>query len=170
MNLALKLRLTYGSLVNTYVDLCTIWADAPIEIRALAQEDRLQILKTLEAQAAPDAVVSESPDVQIPQNKRQMSEPALHTPVLHTPVCRILKISCRCLSRLLIRQMRRILKMSCRCLSRLLTLPLNVTVSLEVLRWKGPKGCSMQIGVSALAPEKSVHMPIAVMYSFVSST
>ena len=66
MNFALKLCLTYGSLMNTYVDLGTIWADAPMEIRARAQEDRLQILKTLEAPAAPAAVVSESQDVQNP--------------------------------------------------------------------------------------------------------
>ena len=44
--------------MDTYVDLGMIWADTPIEIRARAQEDRLQILKRLEAQAAPDAVVS----------------------------------------------------------------------------------------------------------------
>ena len=69
MSLALKLLQKYGSLVDTYVDLGTIWADAPIEIRARAQEDRLQILKRLEAQAAPDAVISGSPDVQNPQNK-----------------------------------------------------------------------------------------------------
>ena len=52
MNLAFKLRPKYGSLVNTYVDLGTIWADALIEIRAQAQEDRPQVLKSLEAQAA----------------------------------------------------------------------------------------------------------------------
>ena len=46
-------------------------------------------------------------------------------------------------------------------------LPLNVTVSPEVLSWKG---CQMQIGFSALAPTKSVHMSIAVMYSFFSNT
>ena len=39
-------------------DLGALWADAPIETRALAQEDSFQILKRLEAQAAPDAVVS----------------------------------------------------------------------------------------------------------------
>ena len=61
MMLALKLRPKYWSLVDTYVDLGTIWADAPIEIRVQSKEDRLQILKTLEAQAAPNAVVSESP-------------------------------------------------------------------------------------------------------------
>ena len=59
MNLALELRPKYGrSMVREYVDLGTIFADAPIEIRALAQEDRLQMLKRLEAQAAQDAVVS----------------------------------------------------------------------------------------------------------------
>ena len=77
---ALELRLTYWSMVLEYVDLGTIFADAPIEIRALAQEDRLQMLKRLEAQATQDAVVSESPDVQNPQNKQRMSEPALNLP------------------------------------------------------------------------------------------
>ena len=83
MNLALELRPTYGSMVNTYVDLGTIFAYASIEIRA--QEDRLPILKRLEAQGAQDAVVSESPDVQNPQNKRPMSEPALHMPDVQDP-------------------------------------------------------------------------------------
>ena len=46
MNLALELRPTYGSMVREYVDLGTIFADAPIEIRARAQEDRLQMLKS----------------------------------------------------------------------------------------------------------------------------
>ena len=64
MQLALGLRPTYGGMVNTYVDLSTILAVAPIEMRARAQEDRLQILKRLEAHGAQDAVVSESPDVQ----------------------------------------------------------------------------------------------------------
>ena len=57
MNLALELRPTYGSMVREYVDLGTIFADAPIEIRARAQEDRLQMLKRLEAQATQDAKV-----------------------------------------------------------------------------------------------------------------
>ena len=47
--------------------------------------DRLQILIRLEAQAAPDAVVSESPDVQNPQNKKPISKPALHTPDVQDP-------------------------------------------------------------------------------------
>ena len=47
MMLALKLHLKYGSLVNTYLYLSMIWADAPTIIRALAQEDRLQILKQI---------------------------------------------------------------------------------------------------------------------------
>ena len=38
MNLAIELRPTYGSMVNTYVNLGTIFADAPIEIRAQAQQ------------------------------------------------------------------------------------------------------------------------------------
>ena len=46
--------------MDTYVDLGTIFANALIEIRAQAQEDRLQILTTLEALEAPDAVVFES--------------------------------------------------------------------------------------------------------------
>ena len=64
MNLALELCPMYWRMVDTYDDLGMIFADAPIEIRAQAQEDRLQILKRLEAQAAPDAVVSKSPDEQ----------------------------------------------------------------------------------------------------------
>ena len=72
-------------MVREYVDLGTIFADAPIEIRARAQEDRLQMLKRLEAQAAQDAVVSESPDVRNPQNKRPMSEPALNSPDVRNP-------------------------------------------------------------------------------------
>ena len=55
--LVLMLRQKYGRLMDTYVNLI-IYADAPIEIRARAQEERLLILETLEAQAAPDAVVS----------------------------------------------------------------------------------------------------------------
>ena len=47
MNLALKLHPTYGSLVDTHIDLGTIWAYAPIEIRTRAQEDRLQIHKKI---------------------------------------------------------------------------------------------------------------------------
>ena len=117
-----------------------------------------QILKRLEAQAAPDAVVSESPDVQNPQNKQPMSEPALHTPDVQDPQNKQPMSQ----PRLLIRQMRRILKTSGKCLSRLLTLPLNVAVSHEVLRWKG---CPMQIGFSALAPRKSVHIIIAIIIS-----
>ena len=93
---ALKLRPKYWSLVDTYVDLGTIYVDAPIEIRALAQEDRHRILKTLEVQAAPDAVPG-FPNLQM---------------------CKILKISGRCMSRLFMRHMCRILKI--KCLSQLL--------------------------------------------------
>ena len=50
---------------------------------ARAQQDSLQILKTLEAQVAPDAAVSEMPEVQNPQNKRLMSEAAPHTSAQH---------------------------------------------------------------------------------------
>ena len=49
----------------THVNLSTIFANSPIEIRAQAQEDRLQILKTLEALEAPDAVVFESTTLKI---------------------------------------------------------------------------------------------------------
>ena len=63
MILVLKWRLKYWSLVDTYVDLTTMYDEAPIEFKALAQEDRLQILKTLEAQATPDSVVSKQPNV-----------------------------------------------------------------------------------------------------------
>ena len=124
MMLVLILCQKYWSLVDTDMTLGKIFANAPIVIRAMAQEDRLQILKTLEDQAAPDAVVSKSPDVQNPQNKRQMSEPVLHPPDVQDP-----QINCQCLGLLLICQMHRILKISCQCLSRLLTLLLNVTVS-----------------------------------------
>ena len=85
MMLQLKLLPKHGSLVEPYVDLGTIYAEAAIEFKARAQEDRLQILKSLEVQAAPDAVVSKSPDVQNPQNKRPMSEPAPHTPDVQHP-------------------------------------------------------------------------------------
>ena len=50
-----------------------------------AQEERLQILKTSEAQTAPDAVVSKPPDVQNLQNKRPMYELVLHTPDVQDP-------------------------------------------------------------------------------------
>ena len=53
MNLALELRPTYGSMVREYVDLGTILADAPIEIRARAQEDRLQMLKRFRVHESP---------------------------------------------------------------------------------------------------------------------
>ena len=69
------------SLVDTYVNLGTIYAEDPIEFKAQAQEDRLEILKTLGAQAAPHAVVSESPNVQNPQNKRLMSNRMYRLPV-----------------------------------------------------------------------------------------
>ena len=44
--------------MDTYFDLGTIYAEATIEFKAWAQEDRLQILKTMEAQAAADTMVS----------------------------------------------------------------------------------------------------------------
>ena len=142
--------------MDTDIDLGTIYADAPIEIRARAQEDRLRILKTLEVQAAPNAVVSESPILKI--SGRCMSRRFIRQ------MCRILKI--RCLSRLLMpkTEMRRILKISGRCLSRLLTLPVNVTVSPEALCWK------LRLRVGAVdSASKSVHIAIVRMYSFVSS-
>ena len=63
MMLTLKLHPKYWSLVDTYktcpsqyyICLC------PKEIRALAKKVRLQILKTFEAQEAPDALVSKVP-------------------------------------------------------------------------------------------------------------
>ena len=147
---ALKLRPKYGSLVDTYVDLCTIWADAFIEIRAQAQENRLQILKIFEAHPAPDAVVPESPDVQIPQNKQptRMSEPALYKagaqdpqnklpmpkPAFDTPDAQDPQHE-RPMSKPAVH-----------------TSAKRHCVSL-VHRWKG---CPMQIGFSALASTKSV--------------
>ena len=97
-------------MVDTYVDLGTIHAEALIEFKARAQEDRLQILKTLEAQAAADTVVSESISSKY---KRLMSEPALHTPEVAPPLkWRILKINGLCLSLLFICQMCKTLKIS----------------------------------------------------------
>ena len=49
-------------------------AGAPIEMKAHAQEDRLQILKKLEAPDAQLAVVSDSPDVQGTQNTTPLQE------------------------------------------------------------------------------------------------
>ena len=51
--------LEFGGQSDPNVNLSTIHAEASIEIKALAQEHRLQILKTLDAKVAPDAMVSE---------------------------------------------------------------------------------------------------------------
>ena len=80
--LKLNLCLKFWSLLDTYIDLSTIYADAPNEMKSLAQEDRLQIPKTLDAQTAPDAnhaKVLELSDVQDPHNKPELprSEQAL---------------------------------------------------------------------------------------------
>ena len=58
--LALKLRPKFrvASLLDTLEDLTTVYAGAPIEIKFEAQDDRLQLLQALEAQGAPDVVVS----------------------------------------------------------------------------------------------------------------
>ena len=56
--LELKLRLKFASLLDTLQDLTTVYAEAPIEIKAEAQNDRLQLLQALEVHGAPDAVVS----------------------------------------------------------------------------------------------------------------
>ena len=71
---------SYESLVDTYVRLSTKNANATIEIKALAQDNSLQILKTLKAQAAPDAMVSKLPDVQNPQKKQRKD---VHIPIVH---------------------------------------------------------------------------------------
>ena len=60
--LDLKLHLRYRSLVDTFVHLSSMYANAFIEIKVLAQEDVLQILKR-SAQAASNAVVSKAPVV-----------------------------------------------------------------------------------------------------------
>ena len=56
--LALKLHPKFGSLLDTLENLTTVYAGAPIEIKFEAQDDRLQLLQALEAQGAPDVVVS----------------------------------------------------------------------------------------------------------------
>ena len=52
----------------------------PIKTKGEAQEDKLEILKILVAQASPDSVVSDFklPDERDPQNKRLTFEPAPH--------------------------------------------------------------------------------------------
>ena len=51
---------------------------APIEIKAEAQDDRLQLLQALEAEGAPNAVVSdaESVSLDVPARRRQTAMPA----------------------------------------------------------------------------------------------
>ena len=106
------------------------------------QPEMWKILKILFNKREMSELALHTPDVQDPQNKLLMPEQTFDMPDVQDP------------------------QNEWPCLSRLLTLPLNVTVSPEVLRWKG---CPMKIGFSALAPTKSVHIFIAVMYSFVSS-
>ena len=71
--LALKLRPKFASLLDTLEDLTTVYAGASIEIKAEAQDDRLQLLQALEAQGAPDAVVSDAESVSrdVPARRRQ---------------------------------------------------------------------------------------------------
>ena len=82
---SLKIASEIQELVDTFVDPSMIYADAPNEIKVLlstlAQEVRLQILKLLDAQAAPEAV--------FPNHQ----------------MCKILKINCICLGQLLILQL-----------------------------------------------------------------
>ena len=73
MVIALKLLLKYRCLLDTFVNLSTIYANAPMKIKALALQWHIEIdvSKTFESQAAPDAMKD-------PQNKLLMSEPAPH--------------------------------------------------------------------------------------------
>ena len=61
--LALKLPPKFASLLDTLEDFTTVYAWAPIEINSEAQDDRLQLLQALDAQGAPDAVVSTRGDL-----------------------------------------------------------------------------------------------------------
>ena len=76
--LALKLRPKFASLLDTLEDLTTVYAGASIEIKAEAQDDRLQLLQALEAQGAPDAVVSDAESVSrdVPACRQQTAMPA----------------------------------------------------------------------------------------------
>ena len=76
--IALKLRPKFASLLDTLEDLTTVYAGAPIEIKAEAQDDRLLLLQALEAEGAPDAVVSDAESVSrdVPARRRQTAMPA----------------------------------------------------------------------------------------------
>ena len=72
-------------------------------------------------------------------------------------MCRILKISSRCLSRLLIRQMCRILKISCLCLSRLfesawITIPIPMPAAPAAAKAAGALAPPTQAGAERLPP------------------
>ena len=43
--LALELRPKYGSLLDTFADICTAYASAPIEIKAAAQKERMKNIR-----------------------------------------------------------------------------------------------------------------------------
>ena len=70
--------LKFASLLDTLEDLTTVYAGAPIEIKAEAQDDRLLLLQALEAEGAPDAVVSDAESVSrdVPARRRQTAMPA----------------------------------------------------------------------------------------------
>ena len=55
-----------------------MYAGAPIEIKAEAQDDRLLLLQALEVEGAPDAVVSDAESVSrdVPARRRQTAMPA----------------------------------------------------------------------------------------------
>ena len=76
--LALKLRPKFASLLDTLEDLTTVYAGAPIEIKAEAQDDRLLLLQALEAEGAADAVVSDAESISrdVPARRRQTAMPA----------------------------------------------------------------------------------------------
>ena len=77
------MRPKFASLLDTLEDLTTVYAGlgpaagAPIEIKAEAQDDRLQLLQALEAQGAPEAVVSdaESVSLDVPGRRRKTALP-----------------------------------------------------------------------------------------------
>ena len=74
----LALSPKFMSLLDTLEDLTTVYAQAPIEIKAEAQDARLQLLQALEAQGASDAVVSDAESVSqdVPARRRQTAVPA----------------------------------------------------------------------------------------------
>ena len=76
--LVLKLRPKFASLLDTSEDLTTVYAGVPIEIKAEAQEDRLQLLLALKAQGAPDVVVSDAESVLVDRRLCQLLNPPLN--------------------------------------------------------------------------------------------